>query len=405
MALGTLKLYLKEVISMKLLPLAAVSVAFIASLALPADAQPVISAKSGLLSYVEGTVLLNDQPVEFSTTRFADVKENSIVKTEDGRAEVLLTPGVVLRMGENSSLRMIANRLVDTRVELMSGSAVIEADLIAQDTNVTVVVGQGSVALPKAGLYRFDASPAQVKVFKGDAEVEVAGQTKLVSTAHMLSLASETASIEKFDTADTDSLDRWSHRRGSYLAMANTSAARSLVSSGSVPSAWGWGPGGGLGMGYGMGYGSPCSSAWGYNSFYGMMTFIPCTGSLWSPYGYRFWSPYAISGYYWVNAPVIYGGGASRTGTSATGSSSLARPATTASYRSTSSVPTLGSSHSGVSNGNSSVSASSGTSATSASIGRSSGGGFSGGSSGGGLSAGGGGGGHASSGGASGGHR
>jgi len=360
---------------MKLFYLAALAIGLAA---LPAAAQPVISAKSGLLSYVEGNVLLNDQPVEFSTTRFADVKENSIVKTEDGRAEVLLTPGVTLRMGENSSLRMIANRLVDTRVELLSGSAVVEADQIAKDTNVTVVVGQGSVALPKAGLYRFDASPAQIKVFKGDAEVEVAGQTKLVSTAHMLSLATETASIEKFNTEDTDSLDRWSHRRGSYMAMANTSAARSLVSSGSVPSGWGMGSGLGIGMGYG-----PCSSAWGYNSYYGMMTFIPCSGSLWSPYGYRFWSPYAISGYYWVNPPMIYGGGASRTGASPTGSVSLARPATTASYRSTSSVSGLGSSHSGISSGNGNAGNGSSTAASSArSLGGSiSTGGFSGGAS------------------------
>src|SRR5580658_9202156 len=179
---------------MKPLHFAALAVGFLA--VLPVTAQPVISAKSGLLSYVEGNVLLNDQPVEFSTTRFADVKENSIVSTADGRAEVLLTPGVTLRMGENSSLRMVSNRLVDTRVELMTGSAVVEADMIAKDTNVTVVVGQGNTALPKAGLYRFNTAPAQIKVFKGAADVEVTGQTKGVSGGHMLSLATETAAIE-----------------------------------------------------------------------------------------------------------------------------------------------------------------------------------------------------------------
>jgi len=371
---------------MKSLYLAALTGTVLAAFTLPVAAQSVISAKSGLLSYFEGQVMLNDQPVEFSTTHFADVKENSIVSTADGRAEVLLTPGVTLRMGENSSLRMITNRLVDTRVELLTGSAVVEADMIAKDTNVTVVVGQGNVALPKAGLYRFDASPAQTKVFKGDAEVEMAGQTKLVSTAHMLSMASETASIEKFDTEDTDALDRWSHRRGSYLAMANTSAARSLVSSGSIPYSWGM-----------MG----CSPAWGYNNYYGMMTFIPCMGSLYSPYGYRFYSPYAISGYYWVNPPIIYGGGAGRTGISPSGSASLARPATTASYRSTSAAPSLGaragfgnsgsvSNSSAVSN-SSNAGSSNGLSASSRAGGTSSGGAIGGG--GGGARSGGGGGG------------
>jgi FecR protein len=379
-ALTSLTLYLKEVI-MKPLCVAVFAVTLFAVFSMPVAAQPVISAKSGLLSYVEGQVKLNDQPVEFSTTRFADVKENSIVTTLDGRAEVLLTPGVTLRMGENSSLRMITNRLVDTRVELLTGSAVVEADMISKDTSVTVVVQQGSVALPKAGLYRFDAAPAEVKVFKGDAEVEIAGQTKVVSSAHMLSLATETASIEKFDTEDTDALDRWSHRRGSYLAMANTSAARSLVSSGSVPYTWGM-----------MG----CSSAWGYNNYYGMMTFIPCTGSLWSPYGYRFWSPYSIRGAYWVNPPVLYGGGAGRTGVSSSGAASLARPATTASYRSTSAASGLGSSHAGFANSGSNV-ASGGNGSVSSSArsggGSSSSGGFSGASSSGGGHAGGGGGG------------
>jgi len=367
---------------MKPLALAALCIALLAALVLPASAQPVISAKSGLLSYVEGQVLLNDQPVEFSTTRFADVKENSIVKTGDGRAEVLLTPGVTLRMGENSSLRMIANRLVDTRVELLSGSAVVEADMIAKDTNVTVVVGQGSVELPKAGLYRFDAAPAQLKVFKGDADVEVAGQTKGVSGGHMLSLVTETAAIEKFDTEDTDDLDRWSHRRGSYLAAANMSAARTLVSTGGMPSMWGM---------------AGCSSAWGYNSYYGMMTFIPCMGSLWSPYGYRFWSPYAINQYYWLNPPRIYGGGAGRTGVSPSGSASLARPATTASYRGTSSASTSASSHAGFANAGNSGGVSSSA--------RSGGGGLSGGGGGGVSSGGGGGGSRAGGGGAGGGHR
>jgi FecR protein len=373
---------------LKPLCLAALTVTLLAALVLPASAQPVISAKSGLLSYVEGQVLLNDQPVEFSTTRFADVKENSIVKTGDGRAEVLLTPGVTLRMGENSSLRMISNRLVDTRVELMTGSAVVEADMVAKETNVTVVVGQGSVELPKAGLYRFNAAPAQVKVFKGDADVEVAGQTKGVSSSRMLSLATETASIEKFDTEDTDDLDRWSHRRGSYLAAANMSAARTLVSTGGVPSMWGM---------------AGCSSAWGYNSFYGMMTFIPCYGSLWSPYGYRFWSPYAINQYYWINPPMIYGGGAGRTGTSPSGSASLARPATTAGYRGTSSASASGSSHGGFANAGSS------NSGVSSSARAGGGGGFSGGGSsgGGGFSGGGGGGARGGGGGGSagGGHR
>src|SRR5580704_9819856 len=102
-------------------------------------AQSVISARSGLIHYVEGQVYLGDQPVETKFGVFPEVKENQELKTEEGRAEVLLTPGVFLRLGENSSFRMITNRLIDTRVEFLSGSAIVEAEDIRKDNSITVI--------------------------------------------------------------------------------------------------------------------------------------------------------------------------------------------------------------------------------------------------------------------------
>jgi hypothetical protein len=370
---------------------------------LPSFAQQVISAKSGLLSYVEGDVTLNGEPVDFSGVHFSDVKENAVVRTADGRAEVLLTPGVVLRMGENTSLRMITNRLVDTRLELLTGSAVVEADQIAKDTSVTIVCKDGVVTLPKAGLYRFDMEPAQFKVFKGEADVEFAGNTQVVSGGHMVGLSNGATTLAKFDVEDTDTLDRWSHRRGSFLAMANASAANSLVSSGGS-GGYGWG---GFGMGgYGLGaYGmngwgmQGCSSAWAYNMYYNMMTYMPCYGSLWSPYGYRFWSPYTIYRYNGF-APPIYGGGAGRTGVSTSGSAALARPVATASNRSNSPAVGLGTSRGTFSNAGGAGRVGGTTSAITSGSGG--GGGFSGGGGGGGGFSGGGG--HAGGAGGGGGH-
>lgn len=319
--------------------LASLAIAFSAA-AFPSFAQQVISAKSGLLNYAEGDVTINGQPADLSGVHFSDIKENGVIKTADGRAEVLLTPGVVLRIAENSSVRMISTRLIDTRLELLAGSAVVEADQIAKDTSITILCKQGVITLPKPGLYRFDTEPAQLKVFKGDADVDLGGATTTVSSAHMIALNGETASVQKFDPEDTDALDRWSHRRGSYLAMANTSAAQTLVNSGGVGSYAGiWGNGG-----YYPGYGNlagwgmqGCASAWMWNTYYSMMTYMPCYGSLFSPYGYRFWSPYTI-GYYSGYAPAIWGGGASRTGLTGAASTSLARPVATATSRSTAGI-------------------------------------------------------------------
>src|SRR5690349_16387512 len=136
-----------------------------------ATAQPVISAKSGTIAKVEGKVFLGDQLVEESLTKFPDIKENGVVRTEDGRAEVLLAPGMILHLGENSSFRLITNRLIDTRLELLTGSAVVDAEQVAKDTTLTIVCKDGTVAVSKDGHYRFDTEPARLRVFEGTADV------------------------------------------------------------------------------------------------------------------------------------------------------------------------------------------------------------------------------------------
>src|SRR5689334_5199859 len=102
--------------------------AAVAFCAVAAMAQPVISAKSGTIAKAEGEVYLGDQLVEESLTKFADIKENGVVRTKEGRAEVLLAPGMILHLGEKSSFRLISNRLIDTRLELLTGSAVVDVE-------------------------------------------------------------------------------------------------------------------------------------------------------------------------------------------------------------------------------------------------------------------------------------
>ncbi len=238
-------------------------------------AQQVISAKSGVIHYTEGRVFLGDLAIESKAGVFPEIKENATLRTELGRAEVLLTPGVFLRLGENSALRMVSNRLIDTRLELLSGSAVIEADEIAKDTAVTVVLKDAAIQLAKKGLYRFDGNPPALRVIDGEAQVETTGGRIEVKDGRMLALDGQLA-VTRFDKESTDALDRWSRRRGEYVAMANVSAANSIRRSGN-----GW-----------------VSSGWAWNPYFGMYTFIPLRGDFMSPYGYRFWSPGAVMSLY-----------------------------------------------------------------------------------------------------------
>lgn len=268
-------------------------VLFAAAIALgsiPANAQMVVSAKSGVLNFTEGQVQMDGHLVQATLTKYPEMKENSVVRTEAGRAEVLLTPGTILRLGENSSLRMITNRLIDTRVELQSGSAVLEALQMPKDNNVTVVVKNGAVGIAKAGVYRFDVQPAEVKVFRGEAAAEINGQTTPLGAGRMTTLDGAKASVEKFNAEDTDALDHWSKRRGELLAMANPSTAKSVLGG-----YGGYGSFGGYGLGSAFAGGLGCSPSWGFNQWYGMYTYVPCNGYFMDPYGFGFWSPYSVN--------------------------------------------------------------------------------------------------------------
>ncbi len=269
---------------MKLLRIAALIIALVALGAMCASAQPVVSAKSGTIAHVDGKVFLGDKEVEESLTKFPDIKENGILRTEDGRAEVLLTPGVVLHVGENSSFKLLTNRLIDTRLELLTGSAVVDAADIAKDTNLTVVCKNGVFTLGKAGHYRLDTQPARIKVFSGTAIVELDGEHVEVAAGKMLALDGGLASAAKFDREDTDSLDNWARRRSEQMAMANLSQAKTLYSS--------YSPVGSGGM-------------WSYNPYFGMYTYIPGSGRYCDPfYGYCYYSPNAVMRVYYQPTPI-----------------------------------------------------------------------------------------------------
>jgi len=296
-----------------------------------ACAQYVISSHSGVIQHVEGRAFLGDKPIEPKFGQFPDIKENQEFRTEDGRAEILLTPGVFLRLGDNSSIRMLSTRLVDTRVELLSGSAIIESNEMPKDNGIELVYKKDSVRLQKQGLYRLDTEPGRFSVFEGEAVVtDPSGQLTLRS-GKRTNLAG-VLMAENFDRKadDQDALYRWSDRRASYVAQANVASATSANSS---SGGYGnYGNYGGLGFGgYGLGSGyGPFLGGWAFNPLFGMYTYMPYSGFGYSPFGYTYYSPTTV-----VYAPTLggsgyaYGGGATRL----SGISTSSRLADVASHR------------------------------------------------------------------------
>jgi hypothetical protein len=265
-------------------------------------AQPIISAKSGVVSFVMGKVTVDDKAVEPSETKLTEIKENGVLRTTEGRSEVLLTLGTILRSGENSSFKMITNRLIDTRLELLGGSHVVEVAEVQKDNNLTIVAKEATVTITKKGVYRFDMDQNTIKVFEGVLGVELAGQNTLVSSGKSIGMSGTTASVAKFDKEDTDSLDHWSKRRAERIAMANASSAKQVHDYGCTNSNYV----GGFAAATNPQMGSPCSNpcaTWRYNPWYGMVTYIPCGNNVSSPYGYRYWSPYNVMRAYYVPPP------------------------------------------------------------------------------------------------------
>jgi hypothetical protein len=261
---------------------------------LPAAAQGIVSARAGLIDYSDGRVLLNERPTVHKAAQFEEVHDGEYLRTEKGRAEVLLTPGIFLRLGEDSQIQMLSSKLSDVRLRLLAGEAVIEADDVAKDTAVSVVVNDATVRLLRHGLYRLAASgeAPQLRVSSGEAEVKAAGAVYRVKSKKEIELAGNYA-ITKFDPEDTDPLDRWSKRRSSYMSAANVSAS-ALV--------------------YNSGY-SLTSSQWAYNPYFGMFTYLPYNSVCWSPYGWGFYSPRTV--YYYIAPQAYYGGGGGGSGVSA----------------------------------------------------------------------------------------
>jgi len=308
------------------------------------SAQSVTSAHSGTLHYFQGDVSIDSTPVESKVGKFSEIKEQSVLRTAQGRAEILLTPGVFLRVGENTAIRMLDNRLISTRVEIMSGTAIVESDdpqMSIKDSPVSVIYKDYEIRLVKHGLVEIGSDPAQMKVYKGEAVVTTANDRATVKEGRLLPFSAALLT-EAFNDKVGDDLYLWARDRSQSISAANMSSARSLNSSG-YGSGYGYGNGFGSGYGYGGGYGTGYgsglggwNSGWYYNPYFDMFTFVPGAGTYWNAFGYGFFSPGTIYNYY-TPSTYWYGGGGAR------GTGAIGRPLSGIASRSTGSPAPLSS--------------------------------------------------------------
>jgi len=253
-----------------------------------AGAQSVISARSGVIHYVEGDVTIDGTAVHPKFAEFPDVKSGQVLATEEGRAEVLLTPGVFLRVTENSSVRMLSNALSNTRLEVVSGSVLIEVAELLQNNAIAFDAGGAHMTLAKKGLYRIDADPARLRVYDGQAVVAAGSDSLTAKKGHQIDLDAAKLVDTRFDVKDTDAFYRWGARRAEYVAAANVISAR-VTSNSDYKSGFSSGP-----------------SGWSWNPYFGMYTFLPASGVYFSPFGAAFYSPGMVNAYYFPQRNIWY---------------------------------------------------------------------------------------------------
>jgi hypothetical protein len=228
-------------------------------------------ARPGSLNYFEGQAAIEGQSLGPEAIGETELRSGQLLETLVGKAELLLTPGVFFRLGDNSSVMMISPTLTDTELRLDKGEATVEVAELHPENNVVIAEDGAKVRLTKTGFYDFDAEHYIVRVYQGEADVEANGQDIKVENRHQLAFnTGASMKPEKFDKEKVqDDLYRWSSLRSSYLAEANVDRARDHRV-GSYGAGWDWDP------------------------YYGAYTFIPGDGIFYSPFGWGFYSPFDV---------------------------------------------------------------------------------------------------------------
>lgn len=237
-------------------------------------------ARPGSINYVEGQVSIAGQALDAQAIGSAELQPGQSLDTQIGKAEILLTPGAFLRLGDNSSVTMISPSLTDTEVRLDKGRATVEVAELHPENNLVVEQHGDTERLLKTGLYDFDADHNLFRVYEGKAVVRHLDRDVKVKGGHQLALEDNgSPKAEKFNKEQAqDDLYRWSSLRSSYTAEANVDRAQTYTYGG-----W-YGPG------------------WDWDPYFSCYTFIPGDGIFYSPFGWGFYSPFFVGwapiGYY-----------------------------------------------------------------------------------------------------------
>ena len=230
----------------------------------------------GTVNYVEGEVSIGAQDLTSKSVGSTQVDPGQSLTTATGKSEMLLTPGIFLRLGDHTSAQMVSSSLTNTQVAINEGEAMLEVDELHLQNDVKIAEDGITTRIVKTGLYDFDANHNIVRVIDGKAEVQENDRNITLKGGHQLALNTtgkvKPTSFDKKSFEATD-LYRWSSLRSDYVAEANVDAARGYYVNGF----------------YGLGWIGP---GWYWDPWFAGYTFIPGNGIFYNPFGWGFYSPF-----------------------------------------------------------------------------------------------------------------
>lgn len=231
------------------------------------DAPPL----AGTVNYVEGHVTVDGQALPTNTATASQVAPGHQLQTDQGRAEILLTPGVFLRVAETSTVKMELSSEKAAKVELVRGEALVEVDQVDTGSRIDVIDHGADARLDRPGIYLFNAAEPAIAVYRGKMRVEDDRRVFSLGSGEQLLFGGNAAlKPRKFEPTETDAIYEWSLRRADREAQASEWTAEGLLA---------------------LSGASRYNAGWYWNPWFKSWAFIPATGYRQTPFGYGYYAP------------------------------------------------------------------------------------------------------------------
>lgn len=268
----------------------------------PANAPAAV--RPGTLNYVEGQVSSNGQDLNPQAVGNFTLQPGQVIDTGNGFAEVLLTPGSFLRIGNNTEIRLDSASLAGTRINLVHGSAMIEVDQFIEGTQLQVTTGTSTSDIIKKGLYSFDTNQQAVRVLDGKLKVISNDKTREIGRDDEVLISTPNLKKTSFNPSQVkvEPLYVWSEARSRDEAGQNQMAYNNAAGFVPVGAGWFWSPYAGY---YGFWPSAYLYSPFGFG-FYG--GFYP---GFYGGYGFRYGAPGGLRtsvGFYGHSVGGFHGG-------------------------------------------------------------------------------------------------